>query len=71
MNMASFKELCRADASESAVQYHRYPEGVSASRLVGPISLLEKSLQDSITGVKNTAFCQKKKLQMERTNKRS
>lgn len=28
MNMASYKELYRADASKSTVQYHRYPEGV-------------------------------------------
>ena len=28
MNTASYKELYRADASKSAMQYHRCPEGV-------------------------------------------
>jgi len=42
MNMASFKELYRVDASKSAVQYHRYPEGVLRGSVSGTLIIISE-----------------------------
>jgi len=67
MNIASFKELFLADASKSAVQYHRSPEGVLRVSVSGARIMTSEVTQDPIIGVQNTAFCRKKNLRKERT----